>query len=277
VDRRLPCHYPILRIRHRNNLRPSTQQFTPDTSCHLSNNVADVTSLSGFLQPTELIDWNEVEGNGGLLDTLHSSFDNANLASSHDTNGDSALLLWETHTSDSLSSFVPALDPNDTSNNINGKVFRINNSASIPGSISPRDSSSLTRETFRPRNNLPRHLTTSTNAAKALTHRVLRGQIRGYPEMMIRGVVLPPFIHPQCVLRDQSIQDCISDAGVHSCLPEPLAICASLMHMFFTKSDTSSAFVKMKIYEEHCRLYRDVSLFVCVGSSPLCVLILTNH
>lgn len=95
--------------------------------------------------------------------------------------------------------------------------------------------------------------------------------------MMIRGVVLPHFIHPQCVLRDQSIQDCISDAGVHSCLPEPLAICASLMHMFFTKSDASSAFVKMKIYEEHCRLYREVSLFACVGSSPLCVLVLTNH
>lgn len=264
VDRRLPCHYPMLRIRHRNNLRPSTQQFTPDTSSHLSDNTTDVTSLGDFLQPTELIDWNEVvEGNDHLLHPLHSSFDDADFTSSYRENRGSVTvqaspLLWDSNIPNSLSTFIPALNPDDISNSISGALSRINTSASTPGSISIANSSSLTREAYRPKHLPSRHPSTSTTAAKILTHKVLRGQIKCYPEMMIRGVNLPHFIHPQCVLRDQPIQDCISDAGIHSCLPEPLAICACLMHMFFTKNDASTAFVKRKIYEEHCRLHREV-------------------
>lgn len=255
VDRRLPCHYPTLRFRYRNNLRPSTQQYTHDASFHLSDNIANATSVGDLLRPTELIDWNEVEGNSGLL---NSSLVDTNLNSNHENETSGTLqaspLLWDSSITNSLSGFVPALNPNDTS--INGALFRISPSTANLRSISP-NSSSLTRGTLEPRNHLPKHSSTTTTAAKTLTHKILRGQIKGYPEMMIR-VNLPHFIHPQCVLRDQSVQDCISDAGIHSCLPEPLAICASLMHMFFTKTDASSAFVKGKIYEEHCRLHREV-------------------
>lgn len=257
VDRRLLCHYPTLRFRHRNNIRPSNQQYTPGTPCQLSDSIADTTSLSDLLRPTELIDWNEVEGNGGLLD---SSLVGTSLSSNHENEMSGTLqtspLLWDGCIPNSLSSFVPTLSPNDMS--INGALFRINTSTPNPGSTSPH-SSSLTRETHELRSGLLKHSSTTTTAAKTLTHKVLRGQIKGYPEMMIRGVALPHFIHPRCVLRDQSIQDCISDAGIHSCLPEPLAICASLMHMFFTKTDASSTFVKRKIYEEHCRLHREVN------------------
>lgn len=274
ADRRLPCHYPMLRIRHRNNLRPSTQKITPVTSCHLSDNATDVTSLGDFLQPTELIDWNEVvEGNNHLLHPLQSSLDDTDLTSSRYENlvpatAQAASFLWTTDTPASSSSFVSRINPNDTSNHIiNGALSQINTSASSLGSISTAHSSLLTQEAYRPKNFPSKHPSTSTTAAKTLTHKVLRGQIKSYPEMMIRGVNLPHFIHPQCVLRDQSIQDCISDAGIHSCLPEPLAICASLIHMFFTKSDASTAFVKRKIYEEHCRLHREViPLYLVVHS-----------
>lgn len=253
LDRRLPCHYPTLRLRYRSNIRPSNQQYTPDTSCHLSNNISNATSSSGLLRPTELIDWNEVERNSGLL---NPSLVDTNLTSNHENETSGTLqaspLLWDSSIPDSLSSFVPALNPNDT-------LFRIDTSTANLGLISPY-SSSLTREFLEPRNNFLKHLSATTTTAKTLTHKILRGQIKAYPEMMIR-VNLPHFIHPQCFLRDQSVQDCTSDAGIHSCLPEPLAICASLMHMFFTKTDASSAFVKREIYEEHCRLHREVIPF----------------
>ncbi|EED16693.1 hypothetical protein TSTA_017670 [Talaromyces stipitatus ATCC 10500] len=274
VDRGLSCHYPTLRIRDRNkpqlNILPDTtncpsnnRDSTSDTSYRHSDIITDATSLGDFLQPTELIDWNDVGQNGDLLDLLHTSLVDTNFTSSgFDIRACGAVqastLQSSTNTSENLSSFVSALNSADTANNIISETTpRVNGPASTSRRNLPSRSPLLRRGQYKQRNSVSTFPSPTTTAAKTLTHKVLRGQIRCYPEMMIRGVVLPHFIHPQCVLRDQSVQDCISDSGAHSCLPESLAICASLMHMFFTKSETSSEFVRSKIYEELCRLHRE--------------------
>ncbi|KAH8700135.1 hypothetical protein BGW36DRAFT_373498 [Talaromyces proteolyticus] len=97
---------------------------------------------------------------------------------------------------------------------------------------------------------------TSTSATRILTRRILLGKLTSYPQKMIGGHPLPPFIHPQCVLQERSQEECVSK-GTHTCLPESLAICASLVQMFFTKTSTSTAFVWRTINAEHRRMYNE--------------------
>ncbi|KAK3381156.1 hypothetical protein B0H63DRAFT_197295 [Podospora didyma] len=97
------------------------------------------------------------------------------------------------------------------------------------------------------------------NMEQYLTSKILFGQMTSYPIMMInKKGVLPPFIHPQCVLEGKSAQECIARGnGNHTCLSQPLAICASLLHMFFTRTPTSSPFVWQSIYQHQQQLFRE--------------------
>lgn len=88
------------------------------------------------------------------------------------------------------------------------------------------------------------------------TAKSILGQIRSYPKMLVSGGTLPPFIHARCVVGDLKV-DCVAN-GCHECLPKPLANCASLVHMFYSKTSTSSDFVWSAIYAEHTRLYKEV-------------------
>lgn len=96
----------------------------------------------------------------------------------------------------------------------------------------------------------------SVSTQSSLLMQVLWGQIKGYPEMMIQGK-LPPFIYPPCVLNDVLPKHCVVN-GVHQCLPEPLAICASLVSAFRGRTPRSSDFVWKSIYAELERLKNEV-------------------
>lgn len=91
-----------------------------------------------------------------------------------------------------------------------------------------------------------------------LTTQILLGQLSSYPKMLSRGAKLPPFIYPQCVLNDQLPHDCIAANGMHQCLPEPLANCASLVQMFYHRNSGNARFVWNAIYAEQRRLAKEV-------------------
>ena len=96
----------------------------------------------------------------------------------------------------------------------------------------------------------------TTNAQSFLITQIIWGQIRVYPKLIIEGQ-LPPFIYPPCVIDDKMPKSCIAN-GVHSCLPKPLAICASLVSMFYSRTAANSAFVWKSIYSEEERLKQEV-------------------
>lgn len=90
-----------------------------------------------------------------------------------------------------------------------------------------------------------------------LTSLVL-GQIVSYPKMMIEGNHLPPFIQPPCHIDEELAQDC-AECGKHICLPNELAVCASLVRMFYERTAANAAFGWNLIYAEGERLRREVS------------------
>jgi hypothetical protein len=98
----------------------------------------------------------------------------------------------------------------------------------------------------------------STTTQSFLTTQVLWGQLKAYPKKMIQGQ-LPPFIYPSCVLDDVLPRNCAVN-GVHRCLSGPLAVCASLVSMFYSRTPTSSSFVWKTIYTEVKRLKSEVIL-----------------
>ncbi|KAK4449689.1 hypothetical protein QBC34DRAFT_438122 [Podospora aff. communis PSN243] len=122
----------------------------------------------------------------------------------------------------------------------------LNATAASPYQIEPMGVSDTT---LAPTNSLlrPRKM---ANPEAFLTSKVLHGQLTSYPAMMIDGRgSLPPFIFPQCILEGKTIDECRSQAkGNHACLPETLAVCTSLLHMFFTRTPASSTFVWETIY-----------------------------
>lgn len=90
-----------------------------------------------------------------------------------------------------------------------------------------------------------------------LTSAVL-GQIVSYPKMMIEGNYLPPFIQPACHIDEELAQDC-AECGKHGCLPKDLAVCASLVGMFYERTAANAAFAWNSIYAEGERLRQEVS------------------
>lgn len=86
-----------------------------------------------------------------------------------------------------------------------------------------------------------------------LTNMVL-GQITGYPKMLVLGDRLPPFIHAPCYMDERLAPEC-GEMGKHQCLPKRLAICASLVDMFHSRTDANADFVWQTISSEGQRLH----------------------
>lgn len=72
-----------------------------------------------------------------------------------------------------------------------------------------------------------------------LNSKIVLGCLKRYPQMLIEGLSLPPFIKAPCLGNDIACQD----AGFHKCLPEPLATCASIIRILYTQDPGSKAFI----------------------------------
>lgn len=89
----------------------------------------------------------------------------------------------------------------------------------------------------------------------------LRGQITSFIQMMTDTKTLPPFIYPPCRYYDE-LTSCPSAFNMaHDCLPEPLAICHSILQMHAAKTAKTTAFVWRTIKMEQQRLYNEVCSF----------------
>ncbi|KAI0905367.1 hypothetical protein F4823DRAFT_143093 [Ustulina deusta] len=97
----------------------------------------------------------------------------------------------------------------------------------------------------------------SVPTERQLMARILLGQVENFPMMLIRGSRLPPFIYPKCVLNNRLSRRCTAANGTHQCLLEPLANCATLTQMFYSRSSGNSQFVWKAIYDEKRRLYEE--------------------
>lgn len=82
---------------------------------------------------------------------------------------------------------------------------------------------------------------------------VALGQLKAFPKMMLEGDSLPPFIQPPCRVDDELALECRM-TGRHKCLPEILAISASLVDMFCSRTPANEEFVWKMIYTEAARL-----------------------
>ncbi|RDL34476.1 uncharacterized protein BP5553_07604 [Venustampulla echinocandica] len=92
-----------------------------------------------------------------------------------------------------------------------------------------------------------------------LASRFIRGQVKAYPTLLLRGQ-LPPFIYPSCVLYDQLPQNCVQN-GVHQCLTPPLAVCTSLVRIWEARTPATEDMVWRSIYAEAERLGREYRQF----------------
>jgi Zn(2)-Cys(6) binuclear cluster domain-containing protein len=92
----------------------------------------------------------------------------------------------------------------------------------------------------------------------ALLVQVLIGQTSSYPRLLAQGR-LPPYIYPSCVLDSRLPKNCVID-GVHRCLPDSLATCASLVGMFYVAGHTAQirSIVWKSIYSELEKLRDEV-------------------
>ncbi|PGH07397.1 hypothetical protein AJ79_06299 [Helicocarpus griseus UAMH5409] len=85
---------------------------------------------------------------------------------------------------------------------------------------------------------------------------VVVGQLTSFPKMMIQGERLPPFIRPPCYMHEDMAFDCAKSRR-HKCLSKELAICASLVEMFYSRTAQNAEFVWKTIYAEKDRLKRE--------------------
>lgn len=104
---------------------------------------------------------------------------------------------------------------------------------------------------------------------------IILGQITGYPKMLILGDRLPPFIHAPCYTDERLAPEC-GEMGKHQCLPKSLAICASLVDMFYSRTEANADFVWQTIYSEGKRLREEVSFSFSVLIDALIVSVLTK-
>ena len=99
----------------------------------------------------------------------------------------------------------------------------------------------------------------TTTTETFMTAKVVLGQIRQYPRLMIQGTSLPPFLHPRCASSGNSLlPDSCSSEGKHVCMPEILAVCANLVHLFYNRTAASSRFAWGTIYSHQKRLHDEV-------------------
>jgi hypothetical protein len=96
-----------------------------------------------------------------------------------------------------------------------------------------------------------------SNFGPSLAMNFIENAINTYPDMLTTGAVLPPFVHRHAAM-DPHHCDCCDDPK-HRKLPEPLAICSSIVHMFRSKTDSNNDFVMRTLMAEQQRLYNEVS------------------
>lgn len=89
----------------------------------------------------------------------------------------------------------------------------------------------------------------------SLTSKIMLGNILNYPEMLVNGLNLPPFISPPCCGDELQCQQ----SGSHQCLLQPLVTCASIIRMSQTDSPENKAFIWRTIYMEQQKLLHEVS------------------
>ncbi|KAJ5669062.1 hypothetical protein N7462_010132 [Penicillium macrosclerotiorum] len=90
----------------------------------------------------------------------------------------------------------------------------------------------------------------------SLTARMIFSRLAEYSRMMADPTTLPPFIHPPCCL-SYDCDDCRPDSP-HQCLPEALAVCANLTHMFYSRLPGSQVFVWKQIYAHLQQMRKEV-------------------
>lgn len=94
-----------------------------------------------------------------------------------------------------------------------------------------------------------------TSVESSLTSKMVLGHILTYPEMLVNGLNLPPFISPPCCGDELR---CLQ-LGSHQCLPQPLVACARIIRMSQTESPENKAFIWKMIYTEQQKLLHEVS------------------
>ncbi|KAK0377472.1 hypothetical protein CLIM01_05134 [Colletotrichum limetticola] len=90
-------------------------------------------------------------------------------------------------------------------------------------------------------------------AEALLTSKMMLGSMRKYPAMLISDLNLPPFISSPC-FGDEIL---CRQSGIHQCLPQPLAACASIVRMFPSDSLRDRSFAWKTIYMEQQRLFHE--------------------
>ncbi|KAL0939162.1 C6 finger domain-containing protein [Colletotrichum truncatum] len=87
----------------------------------------------------------------------------------------------------------------------------------------------------------------------SLVSKMMLGTICGYPDMLVDGLSLPPFMYPPC--RGDELR--CQQSGFHQCPPQCLAACASIVRMFKATDYENKAFVWRTMYMEQQKLFHE--------------------
>lgn len=163
---------------------------------------------------------------------------------------ESANTINDTSWTDDVLSNCPRLTPTDPIADMSPDIVT-NIIADINTQISIRANFELSMlvdvtHLLRPR----RHKTTEAS----LTSKMMLGNMRKYPAMLINDLNLPPFISSPCFGDEILCQQ----SGVHQCLPQPLATCASIVRMFPRDGLGDRSFAWKTIYMEQQKLFHEV-------------------
>jgi hypothetical protein len=78
--------------------------------------------------------------------------------------------------------------------------------------------------------------------------------VSSYPQMLLPGKSMPPFMHPQCLIEEPD-----QEGRVTISFPEPLAKCAGIVAMWSVKNRNNAVFIWRAIRAEQERLSEEVS------------------
>jgi hypothetical protein len=77
--------------------------------------------------------------------------------------------------------------------------------------------------------------------------------VSSYPQMLLPGKSMPPFMHPQCLVEEPD-----QEGRVTRSFPEPLAKCAGIVAMWSVKNRNNGVFIWRAIRAEQERLSEEV-------------------
>jgi len=88
----------------------------------------------------------------------------------------------------------------------------------------------------------------------SLTRKYILCTLSTYPHMMLASRGLPPFMHPQCLIKEFEHDERV----IQTALPGPLATCAGIIAMWSVKNKNNSVFIWRAIRTEQERLSEEV-------------------